>query len=90
MILGRNQEEILKLHALRRHTLTELDTPAFPKEESDCVPQLHACKMDAETGAGTGAKGVESGFGVWRLGFGGGSWGGDPAVGVEAKGCQLD
>lgn len=42
-----NQEEILKLHTLGRRTLRELYALHLSEHECNCIPQLHACKMNA-------------------------------------------
>jgi hypothetical protein len=49
MRLGRNQEEILKLHALGRRARRELDPLHLPKHERHRVPQLHACQVNTDT-----------------------------------------
>lgn len=47
MRLWRNQEEILKLHTLRRRTRRKLDALHLPEHERYCISQLHARKMNA-------------------------------------------
>ena len=48
MRLGRNQEEILKLHALGRSACRKLDPLQFPEHERHRVPQLHACQVNTD------------------------------------------
>jgi len=48
MRLWRNQEEVLKLHALGRRTRCKLDSHHLSEHEGYCIPQLHACKMDTD------------------------------------------
>jgi hypothetical protein len=85
MSLGRDQEEVLKRHRLRRRARCQPQTLAFTEEERNGISHLHARKMDTNAGSGTCTEGVESCSGVGRMRFGnevGG--GGEPAVGIEA------
>lgn len=85
----RDQEEILKLHRIRRRPRAELDALALAEEEGCRVPQLHAGEMDADAGPGADTEGVESRFGIRGGGFGGAFLRGDPPVRVEARGSAL-
>ena len=89
MCLGRNQEEVLELHALGCRARCKFDALQLPEHERYCVPQLHTCKVNTDTGSCTSAEGVEGGLGCRREGLG---WvaffRGNPAVGVEAGMCK--
>lgn len=59
MRLRRNQEEVLKLHALGCCARGELDASHLPEREGYCVPQLHAREVDTDAGSCASAEGVE-------------------------------
>ena len=85
MRLRRNQEEILKLHALGRRARCKLNSLHLPEHECHRVPELHACQVNTDTRPSSGSEGVKVSLRGWREGFGGVAFFGDnPAVGVEA------
>jgi hypothetical protein len=49
MRLRGNQEEVFELHAFRCRAFRQLDSRALAEEEGNCVPELHARKVDANT-----------------------------------------
>ena len=65
MCLGRNQEEILKLHALGRRARRKSNTLQLPKHERHRVPQLHSCQVDTDTRPSSGSEGVEGSLCGW-------------------------
>jgi hypothetical protein len=85
MRLRCNQEEVLKLHTLRRRALRQANTLTFSEEERNCVPQLHARQMDANARPCAHTEGMERCFGGGRECFGGVAFfGGDPSLWVKA------
>lgn len=85
MRFRRDQEEILKLHALGRRACRKLNPLHLPEHESHRVSQLHACQVDADARPSSGAEGVKRGLCGRGEGFGGVAFfRDDPAVGVES------
>lgn len=86
--LWRNQEEILKLHALGCSARCKLNALHLPEHERHSIPELHTSKMDTDARSCAGTERMESRFGGGREGFGWTAFlGRNPAVGIETGRC---